>query len=213
MEPRALLRLATNLGSRSVQNAIPSRRTRSGRNWCADTKESSRAERLQQLLMKTSRQLRLKPSFQASPNRILKIWSSTSGFEEKFRPTLKPAKVSFAFKTVAAKNTSDPTDVGSCGNSGNKAAQDRQEKGKVQEGQERGKGQSQGQNPSPNEEVVWWCCGKKDHPSTECWSHQKRISLALEVANTRDAKGKPRIGASKRAFSLGQGDQAAAVEQ
>ena len=55
---------------------------------CADTKEAIRAERRQQLLMKTSRQLHWKPSFQVSWSR-----SCTSRLEAKFRPTVKPPEV------------------------------------------------------------------------------------------------------------------------
>ena len=54
----------------------------------------------------------------------------------------------FAFKTVAAKHTSDPMDVDNIG------------KGSKKGGKKGGKGQNQSQNPNPNKEIVCWLSGK-----------------------------------------------------
>ena len=81
--------------------------SRRGRNLQADTKEASRAERRLQLLMKTSRQLRLKPSFQATASRLITYEQVRS----EIQTYIEARRSQFAFKTVAAKNSSDPMDV------------------------------------------------------------------------------------------------------
>ena len=77
--------------------------SRRGRNLQADTKEASRAERRLQLLMKTSRQLRLKPSFQATASRLITYEQVRS----EILTYIEARRSQFAFKTVAAKNSSD----------------------------------------------------------------------------------------------------------
>ena len=76
----------------------------------------------------------------------------------------------FAFKTVAAKNISDPMDVDRFGKKGKKG------KGDGKNGKKGGTGQNQSQNPNTNLGVVCWLCGKKGHLSTECWSNPKNQS-------------------------------------
>ena len=81
----------------------------------------------------------------------------------------------FAFKTVAAKNTSDPIDVDSIGKGG-------------KNGKREGKGQHQSQNPNQSNDVVCWHCGKRGHLSTEetqksvwvRWSPQQRRQRKTE---------------------------------
>ena len=57
----------------------------------------------------------------------------------------------FAFKTVAAKNTSDPMNVDSFGTGGKKC---KTVKGDDKNGKKGGKGQNQSQNPNPCKDVV-----------------------------------------------------------
>ena len=83
----------------------------------------------------------------------------------KSKPTLKPAG-QFASKTVATKSTSHPMEVDSFGKGGKKG----------EDGGKSVKKEGQHQNPNPNSstDVVCWCCGKKGHLSTECWSNPRK---------------------------------------
>ena len=76
----------------------------------------------------------------------------------------------FAFKRVAAKNTSDPMDVDSFGKGGEKG---KKGKGECKNGKKRSKGESQ--NPNPSKDVCGHS-GKKGHLSTESWSNPKNPS-------------------------------------
>ena len=77
----------------------------------------------------------------------------------KSKPTMKPRRSQLAFKTVAAKSTSDPMEVDSFGKSGKKGKKGRKEKSDAKNGKK--DGQSQNQNPS--KDVVCWHCGKGGH--------------------------------------------------
>ena len=57
--------------------------------------------------MKTSRQLRLKPSFQATASRLITYEQVRS----EIQTYIEARRSQFAFKTVAAKNSSDHMDV------------------------------------------------------------------------------------------------------
>ena len=146
----------------------------------ADTKGAHQAERRQQLLMKTPRQLHWKPSFQVSWNSILSMNGARVITYEQVRSEVQAyidaRRSQFAFKTVAAKGTSDPMDVDSFGRGGKKG-----EKGKKRKGN--GKGQNQSQNPNPSKDVVCWLCGKKGHLSTECWSNPENQSGSGRIPN------------------------------
>ena len=165
--------------------------SRSGRNWCADTKEANRVEQRQQLLLKTSRV----PSW----NSILSC--ARTRFKAKFRPTLKPAaemqRAALRIRWIRTALVKEAR----------RAA--RQGKSDGKNGKKEGKGQNQSQNPNPSKDVVCWHCGKKDHWSTECWSNPKNQAGSGGIQN-RGGKGKSKNGTGKGPDSLEQGDQTAA---
>ena len=84
----------------------------------------------------------------------------------------------FAFKTVAAWNTSDPMDGASFGKGGKKG----------KKGKKGGKGHNQSQNPNPSKDVGCWHSGKKSHLRTECWSNPQKSDW-LQSQN-KGGKGK-----------------------
>ena len=143
----------------------------SGWNWFADTKGAIRAERRQQLLRKTSRQLNFKPSFQVS-------WNSRN----EIQAYIEAHRRQLAFKTVAAWNTSDPMDGDIFGKGG--------KKGKI--GKKGGKGQNQSQNPNLSKHVGCWHSGEKSHLRRQCWSNPKNQFGSR--AKTKEAKERQRSG-------------------
>ena len=114
----------------------------------------------------------------------------------------------FAFKTVAAKSTSDPMYVDISGKEGKEGEKG---KGDGKKGKKGGKGQNQNQNQNPSKDVVCWHGGEKGHLSTEYWSNPKNQS-GSGGGQKEGGKGKLKNGAGSGAGPLEHGDQAAAVE-
>ena len=130
-------------------------------------------------------------------------------FPIEIREYTEAHRSQFAFKTVAAKNSSDPMDVDSFGKGGKKS---KKGEGDSKNGKKEGEDQNQSQNPNPNNEVVCWVCCEKGHLCTECWSNPQNQS-ASGGGQYHGGKGKPKNSTGKGAGSLEQGDEAAAVEQ
>ena len=98
--------------------------SRTGRNWCADTKEANRATTTAALDedVKTAALEALVPrelEQYLAMNRARLI--TYEQVRSEIQAYVEARRSQFAFQTVAAKNTSDPMDVGSFGKGSKKA--------------------------------------------------------------------------------------------